>query len=87
MHPATLATLACGVALSALMFALLQASEHARNDFDVDRRVQARVAAVARSFDDAAEAMRSVNLLIGSTNAVSDAQFARFAGPLASAHP
>jgi len=87
LHPATLATLTCGVALSALMFALLQASEHARNDFDVDRRVQARVAAVARSFDDAAEAMRSVNLLIGSTNAVSDAQFARFAGPLASAHP
>ena len=87
LHPATIATLLCGVALSCLLFAILQASEHARNDFDVDRRVQARVAAVARSFDDAAEAMRAINLLLGSTAKVDEAQFARFAAPLAGAHP
>ena len=86
LHPATIATLLCGVALSWLLFSILQASEHARNDFDVDRRVQARVAAVARSFDDAAEAMRAINLLLGSTAQVDDAQFARFAAPLAGAH-
>ena len=62
LHPATLAALFSGVALSCLLFLILQASEHARNDFDVDRRVQARVAAVTRSFDDAAEAMRATNL-------------------------
>jgi len=87
LHPATLAALFSGVALSCLLFLILQASEHARNDFDVDRRVQARVAAVTRSFDDAAEAMRATNLLLGSAAEVSDEQFTRFAAPLAGAHP
>lgn len=87
LHPATLATLLCGVAVSWLLFYFLQASEHARNDAEVDRRVEARAAAVARSFDGAAEAMRATNLLLGSTSGVSDAQFADFAAPLAGAHP
>ena len=87
LHPAALATLFSALALSCSLFYFLQASEHARNDFDVDRRVQARVAAVARSFDDAAEAVRATNLLFSSTRGVSDAQFAAFAAPLASTHP
>ena len=87
LHPATLATLLCGVAISYLLFHFLQASEHARNDAEVERRVQARVAAVVRSFDDAAEAVRATNLLLSSTSGVTDAQFAAFAGPLAGAHP
>ena len=87
LHPATLATLLCGVAVSWLLFYFLQASEHARNDVEVDRRVEARTAAVARSFDDAAEAVRATNLLLGAMKGVNDAQFADFAAPLASAHP
>jgi len=87
LHPATLATLLCGVAVSWLLFYFLQASEHASHDASVDRRVDARAAAVSRSFDDAAEAVRAVNLLFSSTRDVSDAQFAAFAAPLASTHP
>ena len=87
LHPATLATLLCGVAVSWLLFYFLQASEHAGHDASVDRRVEARAAAVARSFDDAAEAVRAVSLLFSSTEGVDDAQFAAFAAPLASSHP
>lgn len=87
LHPATLATLLCGVAVSWLLFYFLQASEHASNEAAFDRRVEARVAAVAGSFGDAAEAVRATNLLFSSTRAVSDAQFADFAAPLAGAHP
>ena len=87
LHPATLATLLCGVAVSWLLFYFLQASEHASHDAAADRRIEARAAAVARSFDDAAEAVRAINLLLSSTKDASDAQFAGFAAPLASDHP
>lgn len=86
LHPATLATLLCGVAVSWLLFYFLQASEHASHEASVDRRVEARAAAVARSFDDAAEAVRAVSLLFSSIEGVGDAQFAAFAAPLASSH-
>ena len=87
LHPAALVTLLCGAALSCLLFYFLRVSEHASNAFDVDRRVQAREAAVARSFGDAAEAVRAIELLFRSTREVSDAQFDAFAAPLVSAHP
>jgi len=87
LHPATLATLLCGLGVSALLFFILQASEDARYDFEVDRRVQARAAAVTNSFDDAADSMRAVNLLLGATGAVTGAQFAKFAAPLVATHP
>ena len=87
LHPATLATLLCGLGVSALLFFILQASEDARYDFEVDRRVQARAAAVTNSFEDAANSMRAVNLLLGAAGTVTDAQFAKFAAPLVAVHP
>ena len=86
LHVATLATLLSGLVITFLLFSLLRNSEQERIAFDFERRIQARVAAVNAGFDDAAEATRAINVLFGSTDTVTEAQFQRFSQPLLAAH-
>ncbi|MFC5460875.1 EAL domain-containing protein [Massilia niabensis] len=84
---ATVATLLAGLLVSLLLFSVLHEFERTRSAYDFTRRVEAHVAVVTRSFEDAAVSMRATNLLFRSSAAVDDAQFARFTAPLLDFYP
>lgn len=87
LHPAAVATLLAGVVLTLLLQHAVHSLEQARSAFEFTRGQQMRVAMVKRGFEEAGEALRSINLLFRSSEAVSDAQFNRFTRPLIDTYP
>lgn len=87
LHPAAVGTLLAGVVLTLLLHHAVHSLEQARSAFEFTRGQQMRVALVKRGFEEAGEALRSINLLFRSSDAVSDAQFDRFTRPLVDTYP
>jgi len=65
-----------------LLAAALYSAEWTRSNYDFERRVQNRAAAIARSVDDAALALRAAQLLLQSSPGLGETQYRDFVAPL-----
>jgi diguanylate cyclase (GGDEF)-like protein/PAS domain S-box-containing protein len=80
-------TLLAGMLISVFLHYVVFGLEQTRSSFDFTRRQEMRVAVIKRSFDEAGEALRAINLLFQADDEVTDEQFVRFIRPLIDTYP
>ena len=80
-------TLACGVSVTAVLFAAISQLEYDKMSLSLQQRAGARVAAIEQGLDDAVEVLTTTNQLFAAVVPVTRAQFHDFTTPLLQRHP
>ncbi len=80
-------TFACGISITAALFAAISELEYDKMSLSLQQRAGARVAAIEQGLDDAVELLTTTNQLFAAVPQVTRAQFQDFATPLLQRHP
>lgn len=80
-------TFACGVSVTAVLFAAISQLEYDKMSLSLQQRAGARVAAIEQGLDDAVEVLTTTNQLFAAVVPVTREQFHDFTTPLLQRHP
>ena len=80
-------TFACGVSVTAVLFAAISQLEYDKMSLSLQQRAGARVAAIEQGLDDAVEVLTTTNQLFAAVVPVTRGQFHDFTTPLLQRHP
>jgi diguanylate cyclase (GGDEF)-like protein/PAS domain S-box-containing protein len=80
-------TFACGLSVTAVLFAAISQLEYDKMSLSLQQRAGARVAAIEQGLDDAVEVLTTTNQLFSAVVPVTRQQFHDFTTPLLQRHP
>ena len=80
-------TFACGLSVTAVLFAAISQLEYDKMSLSLQQRAGARVAAIEQGLDDAVEVLTTTNQLFSAIVPVTRQQFHDFTTPLLQRHP